>query len=645
MTLPISRSVTNSSIKLVDNLSDEQEHRHSQISNASSMYYNTTRDSFFLASKNIRVSSISTVIKAKSKDSFRIFLKEFKDIPYGEQSSIPCTVAKEPQNKSRNRFKTTFPYDHSRLILQSNENDYINANFIRDLEGNRKYIASQGPKPNTLSDHWLMIWQENVNVIIMLTNLVEGSKKKCGQYWPDSEEEEMTYGDISVRLLKEKHYAYYVIRHLQARRNSESTTKDVIQMHYTHWPDHGVPDPVDLMIFHKHVVRIQEKSKNSVLLVHCSAGIGRTGTFLALDELYRYGCIHGTFNAVDYVKTMREDRMNMIQNVDQYVCLHFALNESFKGKQRVKDKASFIKKQRENPSGSELTSEFEELISIKKQYIDADKEAGISHQELNYTKDVLPVDRFKVALSSYVEGRTYYYNAVFVSSFCENNALIAAQYPVEGQAVDFLRLLVDHESNTLVSINPLKDIPSAREWLPRENPIAIESYSISKLSSSNITPSVRKTDIIIKNDESETQEVSIYELTTWKMNDVIPRDLQMVADVIDHVMKRNKSSETVNPVTIVSKDGATGCGMVCAVYNTLQQLQQDDEVDMFSIVRQLQIRRPEMISSKEEYIACHKIVASTLEDFPNEPDGETVSETGETSRDLYSNVEIVYANG
>ncbi|XP_062577808.1 receptor-type tyrosine-protein phosphatase epsilon-like [Saccostrea cucullata] len=642
--IKLNRGVTNSSIKLVDDTPEEQEDRQSQGSNTSSLYYNTniSHDSFYLASKHIRVGSISTVIKTKSRDSFRIFLKEFKDIPYGEQSSIPCTVAKEPRNKSRNRFKTTFPYDHSRVILESPENDYINANFIRDIDGNRRYIASQGPKPNTVADHWLMIWQENVTVIIMLTNLVEGGKKKCDKYWPDLGEE-TTYGNIDVRLLKEKQYAYYIIRHLQVRRNSESTTRHVIQMHYTHWPDHGVPDPVDLMIFHKHVARIEEKSKSSFVLVHCSAGIGRTGTFLALNELYRCGSSNGTFNAVDYVKMMREDRMNMIQNVDQYVCLHFALNESFKGKQVVKDKVSFLKKQREDPSGSELTSEFEELLSTKKKYLEADMESGLSHKELNYTKEVLPVDRYKVALSSYVEGRTYYYNAVFVSSFCDNNALFAAQYPVEGQAIDFLRLLVDHESNTLVSINPLKDIPSSREWLPKdENSINVESYTVTKTSSSTITPSVQKTDILIKNDESETQEVSIYELTTWKMNDVIPRDLQMVADVIYHVMKRNKLSK--NPITIVSKDGATGCGLFCAVYNALQQLRQDDEVDMFTIVRQLQIRRPEMISSKEDYTACHKIAASTLEDYPNEPGDESVPEIEETSRGYYCNVDIVYSN-
>ncbi|XP_056003136.1 receptor-type tyrosine-protein phosphatase epsilon-like isoform X2 [Ostrea edulis] len=642
--LKINRGGTNSSAKLVDNLPDEQDNRSSHNSDGgSSLYCNTSRDSFFLTSKVIKVCNISNAIKAKSRDSFRIFQKEFKDVPHGEQSEIPCTVAKEPRHKTRNRFKTTFPYDHSRVILRSSENDYINANFIKDIDGSRKFIASQGPKINTLADHWIMIWQENISVVVMLTNLVEGSKKKCEQYWPESEEE-MAYGNITVRLMQEKRYANYVIRQLQLRQNSESLARNVSHMHYTHWPDHGVPDPVDLMIFHKHMVRIQQRSKDNPLLVHCSAGIGRTGTFIALDVLFRHGSTHGRFNVVDYIKTMRKDRMSMIQNVDQYVFLHFALNESFKGNERLMDKASFVSEQSQNQnptSESKLAQEFKALIAIKKSYIEADKESGTSHKELNYNPDVLPIDRYRAALSSYVEGRSDYYNAVFVSSFCEYNNLITAQYPVEGQAEDFLRLLMDHDSNTLVSINPLRNIPSTLEWFPRENPISLTSCVISRKSSSDITPSVRETEITIKTEESEVHHVKIYELATWKIDDVIPRDLQMINDVIKHVMN-NDQSASGNPITIVSKDGATGCGVLCAVYNAIQQLQQDDEVDMFTIARQLQIRRPEMISSVEEYSACHKIVASALADSTNGVNSSKSRAADDIG--VYGNVENVYAN-
>nr|XP_022305423.1 receptor-type tyrosine-protein phosphatase epsilon-like [Crassostrea virginica] len=638
--LKIKRSGTNSSAHLVEGSAGEKSSRGSHYSDRSS---NTPRDSYFLTSKEIGVNSISIALKAKSRDSYRIFLDEFKSIPYGEESHIPCSVAKEPRNKSRNRFRTTFPYDHSRVILKSDENDYINANYIQDCSGERKYIASQGPKPNTVADHWLMVWQENVRVIAMLTNLTEGSKKKCEQYWPDFKQE-VTYGDITVLLQQENKYAYYVTRQLKLRHKSEAESRLVTQMHYTHWPDHGVPDPVQLMVFYRHVARIKDKHRDNLMLVHCSAGIGRTGTFLALDALYRHGLTQGSFNPAQYVATMRKDRMNMIQNVDQYVVLHFALNESFKGTEGIRRRSVFVQEQsqaKDQAVAARLAQEFNGLLSIKTPYIEADKSAGLSHTALNYTQSVLPVDKYRAVLTSYVAGRTEYYNAVFLPSFYEDKALIAAQYPLEEQAEDFLRLLIDYESNFLISINPLKDILSTRKWLPAESPVTLQTYTLTRTKMEDITPAVRRSDIEIKYDETETHRVHIYELTTWKLNDAVPRDLQMIADVIGHVTKSTEKSESDSPITIISKDGAAGCGVFCAVYNALQQLQQDEEVDLVTIVRQLQIRRPEMIATLEEYVACHQIIAMALDkDYSD----SNFAEADNTAVDLYSNVETVYSN-
>nr|XP_034321117.1 receptor-type tyrosine-protein phosphatase epsilon-like isoform X2 [Crassostrea gigas] len=643
--LKIKREGTNSSADLVNDLSEEKSSRQSHlVKRDTSLYSNTPRQSYFLTSKEIRVKDISNVLKVKSRDSYRIFLDEFKNIPYGEESHIACTVAKETHNKPRNRFKTTFPYDHSRVVLRSGENDYINANYIEDYDGNKRYIASQGPKSNTLVDHWLMIWQEEVSLIVMLTNRIEGGKTKCEQYWPDLGTE-VTYGDIIVRLQNEKHYACYVIRQMEVHHKSKAASRVVTQMHYTHWPDHGVPDPLDLVTFYRHVARVIDKQKDhGLLLVHCSAGIGRTGTFIALDSMYHCGRTHGSFNPVDFVKTMRKDRMSMIQNVDQYVFLHFALKACFMWEDRTKSTCTFTEEQINHKAAVlKMAQEFNELISIKQSYSEADKSAGVSHKELNYTPSVLPVDKYKVGLTSYVDGRSEYYNAVFLRSFCENQALIAAQYPLEGQALDFLRLLTDHESNVLVSINPLKDIRSTKEWFPAAAPLTVSTYTVSLIKSEFITPSIRRSDIQIRYDESEAHLVQVYELTTWKFNDTIPRDLQMSMDVISHVNTGRVEKEIVSPITIVSKDGAVGCGVFCAVYNAVQQIQQDAEVDMFTIVRQLQVRRPEMISTVEEYHACHKIIVMTLERC-SEEFGSKPLNTGPTEGELYSNVENVYAN-
>ncbi|XP_062568075.1 multiple epidermal growth factor-like domains protein 6 [Saccostrea cucullata] len=124
----------------------------------------------------IKIADLGKIIKMFSMEENKKFTEEFKGIPYGEQQHIPCSVAKLQQNMPKNRYKTTFPYDHSRVVLNvSPDNDYINANYIKDVEGKRRYIATQGPRKNTVQDFWEMIWQENIRVIVMVTKLTEGS--------------------------------------------------------------------------------------------------------------------------------------------------------------------------------------------------------------------------------------------------------------------------------------------------------------------------------------------------------------------------------------------------------------------------------------------------------------------------------------
>ncbi|XP_061194789.1 receptor-type tyrosine-protein phosphatase epsilon-like [Saccostrea echinata] len=621
---------------LTDKLSPAEETQKIDVAEEST-YYNieTTTRSKVDTSGDIIIAELGNVIVLKIKKECSEFKKEYEAIPYGEEAHIPCTVGKRPENKPKNRFKTTFPYDHSRIVLRCTESDYINANYIKNMKEERAYIASQGPKPNTVACHWMMIWQENVSVIVMLTNLIEGIKKKCEKYWPDLDME-MVSGKIELQLLQEKVYANYVVRRLKVN-NSElksSCTRIVTQFHYTQWPDHGVPDPLSLAVFQKHVRGIQNEHKNNPLLVHCSAGIGRTGTFIALDALYQHGLETGTVNIQKYVKMMRKDRMSMIQNCEQYIELYNALLESFKGGSYVISKDSLMNDVRElsKSDGSVLTriqSEFEKLQSIKKFYSVDDKKEGSKYKELNMTRNILPVDKYRAILMSNVLGRGNYYNAVFLSTFTDRDMLIAGQYPLSGNSVDLIRLLLDHESSIVVFVNRLSDVPSSSEWFS-EKTTTLHPYEIIKKDTSNVTQTIRIHDLKIRHLEEDTwHAIHLFEIMSWRIIDALPSDVNTLSDVVRHIQMDVASQSTKTPITILSKDGATGCGVLCGVYNAVQQLQQDDEVDMFSIVRQLQIRRPEMISTLEEYQFCFRAASNIL---------------SENSSDVYSNAESVYAN-
>ncbi|XP_062588935.1 protein draper-like, partial [Saccostrea cucullata] len=351
------------------------------------VYYNDLS-----VAKDVAVSDLLKIITQKEANEMEGFQKEFKSLPYGER--FACETAKTAENMPRNRFKTTFPYDHSRVILEVGNgftSDYINANYIENMEGKREFIACQGPRENTLIDHWRMIWQEHVEYIVMLTNLIEGPKVKCHQYWPD-EGKDLEINPFSVTLVEEKVYAYFVERKMTVQKKRVTGSRTVVQYHYTRWPDHGTPNPLNLVVFHRHF-RHKIKPSQHPIIVHCSAGIGRTGTFIALDVLSKYGKDKGKVNVIEYVKAMRKDRMTMIQNVDQYVFLYHALYEFFRRKPQYKKKDEFLHHygdvNRIN-SQKHLTNEFNELISLKPRYDAHDFKSGKKFSKMNFTKSVLP---------------------------------------------------------------------------------------------------------------------------------------------------------------------------------------------------------------------------------------------------------------
>ncbi|XP_078330009.1 receptor-type tyrosine-protein phosphatase gamma-like [Crassostrea virginica] len=586
------------------------------------VYYNAPKR----RNASIKITDIGDLIHVLETEKDNNFESEFNMIPYGEQAGIPCTVGKQPQNIPKNRFKTTFPYDHSRIILQANgSDDYINADYIKNACGEKAYIASQGPKLNTVEDFWQMVWQENILLIAMVTNLTEGSSIKCERYWPDTITEKMVKGKYSIQLLSQKMYANFASHQLKVINKETRTSRQILHLQYTTWPDHGTPSPLELFVFYQYVSRAMDEHPKNRLLVHCSAGVGRTGTFIALDALYRQGMKEGKINIVEYVNTMREDRMNMIQNASQYQFLYHVLHEAFRGKGQFTSKDNFIREvdsqtlPHKAVNQSRFRKEFMEVNSMKPVFGENEKKFGRQNLNLNMTSSVLPCDKIRVILSSHVPGRTTYINAVPLSTFTMKDSLIAAQYPVPGAGVDLIRLLIDQECTTLVSLNPLSKVQSSKEWVPS----AAETLSLHKYkvqAGKNVRLSENVSTLTVKMQQESNDDwhsVNIYEVVTWDMKDNLPSNVDVLLDVVKSV-KREEDVDQEHKLTILSRDGATGCGVFCAVYNAIQQLQQDEEVDMFTNVRQLQSRRPEMISSLNEYVFSCKAVAQYIKSEPED---------------------------
>ncbi|XP_078327619.1 receptor-type tyrosine-protein phosphatase alpha-like [Crassostrea virginica] len=566
--------------------------------------------------KNISVKNIRAQIENMSFDENAGFKSEYNDIPRGELH--PCSVAKQAENAARNRYTTIFPYDHSRVILKTeqNANDYINANYIEDTQETRLYIATQGPKPKTIPVFWTMIWQEEITIIVCLTNLKEGVKNKCTQYWPNINDK-LQAGVITIRNVEEKMYAENTIRKFKIYHNENEQDRPVTMYHYTTWADHGVADPLSLVVFHRQVMKNTIHSTGKYTLVHCSAGVGRTGTYMALDALYREGQNTGKINVPMYVNTMRKDRMNMIQGEDQYRVLYLALMEAFCGPPKAETKETFLSNYNGKTSFHKngdvsqtvnLATEFQELLSLMKAYSQKDYVSGRVHLSANYTKSVLPLEEYVCDLS-YVEGRNTYYNAVLLRTFLENDSMISAQYPLPEYTEDFLRLIRDFNARIVVFLCAIKDTKSSTRWFPKKgNNIHVGNFTMKHLSSTS-SPHVTKTKLVLQNKGSNDIGITVLECPSWN-SEQLTVDKRVLLDVINEVKTEKTYQE--GRIIILSSDGATRCGPFCAVYNALEQITTDGEVDLFTIARQLKVRRPEFLSTLAEYQLCYDTVAEYL---------------------------------
>ncbi|XP_036001088.1 tyrosine-protein phosphatase non-receptor type 2 [Fundulus heteroclitus] len=275
--------------------------------------------------------------------------QEFEDIDskgrwqklYSEirNQSHECSykVAKYPENRNRNRYRDVSPFDHSRVRLENTENDYINASLVVMEDAQRSYILTQGPLRNTCGHFWLMIWEQKTKAVIMLNRVIEKGSEKCAQYWPTAEEREMAFRDTRflVTLLSEDTKSYYTTRVLQLQNINTGEKREIHHFHYTTWPDFGVPEsPASFLNF---LFKVRESGAlgmdHGPAVVHCSAGIGRSGTFSLVDTCLVLIDKRKDPLSVDIkniLLKMRKYRMGLIQTPEQLRFSYMAVLEGAK---------------------------------------------------------------------------------------------------------------------------------------------------------------------------------------------------------------------------------------------------------------------------------------------------------------------------
>nr|XP_056720240.1 receptor-type tyrosine-protein phosphatase H [Euleptes europaea] len=265
-------------------------------------------------------------------DSAFGFAKEYQQLQ-DTGTGQPYSMAELPENRDKNRYSNVLPYDSSRVKLTLSpsdpNSDYINASYMPGYHGEKEYIAAQGPLPGTVHDFWRMIWEQRVTTLVMLTNCVENGRVKCERYWP-LDYTPCTYNDVTVSVVIETILPDWTVRDFAIKRRNECEVRFARHYHYTSWPDHGVPSVTSAILHFRDLVRnhIEEHAESGPALVHCSAGVGRTGTFIALDTLLSQAQNEGRIGVYSFVQRMRMNRPLMIQTETQYVFLHQCLLDS-----------------------------------------------------------------------------------------------------------------------------------------------------------------------------------------------------------------------------------------------------------------------------------------------------------------------------
>ncbi|XP_041352132.1 tyrosine-protein phosphatase 10D-like isoform X2 [Gigantopelta aegis] len=273
-------------------------------------------------SRPIKLVDYGEHVRKMAADSDFRYAEEYEDLKEVGRDQ-PTLAAEFPPNRPKNRFTNILPYDHSRVKLLPTDDDegsdYINANYVPGYLSKREYIATQGPLPSTRDDFWRMVWEQNTRNIVMLTKCMEKGREKSDHYWPNDSEPKF-YGDLQVCILNETHLPDWTIS--EFKMSLGDTSRQIRHFHYKAWPDFGVPrDPTSLLRF---VRTVREKlfREEGPVVVHCSAGVGRSGTFIVLDHCLQHIKEKDYVDIYGIVYKLRRERVLMVQTEQQYKFIH-----------------------------------------------------------------------------------------------------------------------------------------------------------------------------------------------------------------------------------------------------------------------------------------------------------------------------------
>ncbi|KAM4740062.1 receptor-type tyrosine-protein phosphatase C [Anableps anableps] len=579
--------------------------------------------------------------KRKLADEGRLFLGEFQSIPR-IFSRYTVKEAKKGCNTPKNRYVDILPYDYNRVQLATGNGeagcDYINASFIDGFKEPKKYIAAQGPKEETVSDFWRMIWEQQSSIIVMVTRCEEGSRIKCAQYWPSPERETEIYDEFIVKLTSEDHCPDYTIRHLSlTNKREKNLEREVTHIQFMSWPDHGVPGEPHLLLKLRRRVNAFKNVFSGPIVVHCSAGVGRTGTYIGIDAMMEGLEAEGRVDIYGYVVRLRRQRCLMVQVEAQYILIHQALlehNQFGETEITLSELHSTLSTLKQKNSDSEPTlmeEEFERLPSFKNWRT---FNTGITEEnkKKNRSSSIIPYDYNRVLLrieegntqdseaddeepdessDEEDEDSTKYINASHINGYWGPRSLITAQDPLPDTFADFWLMVCQKKLSTIVMLSEHKEDGERLYWSKEKETFG--DFEV-EVSSTEITPVFITRNMLVRHvKRKESREVKHFQFLKWKGTD-LPEKPQELIDMAKEIKRNCVGSKSQRmPIVVHCNDGSTRSGIFCALWNLLDSAETEKLVDVFQVVKTLRKERKGMITSLEQYQFLYK----ALEDaFP-----------------------------
>ncbi|XP_039590349.1 receptor-type tyrosine-protein phosphatase T isoform X8 [Polypterus senegalus] len=553
------------------------------------------------------------------------FKEEYEGLPEGQ--TAPWDTAKKDENRNKNRYGNIIAYDHTRVRLQLQDgdphSDYINANYIDGYHRPRHYIATQGPMQETVRDFWRMIWQENSSSIVMVTNLVEVGRVKCVRYWPDDTE---IYGDIKVTLIETEPLAEYVIRTFTVQKKGHHDIREIRQFHFTSWPDHGVPCYATGLLGFIRQVKFLNPSDVGPVVVHCSAGAGRTGCFIAVDIMLDMAENEGVVDVFNCIRELRSQRVNMVQTEEQYVFVHDAILEAcLCGNTAIpvcEFRAIYYNISRIDPqtNSSQIKDEFQTLNIVTPRMRPEDCSVGLlpRNHDKNRSLDVLPVDRCLPFLISVDGESSNYINAALMDSHKKPAAFIVTQHPLPNTVADFWRLVFDYNCSSIVMLNEMDSAQLCKQYWPEKSclcygPIQVEFIS-ADIDEDIINRIFRICNMARPQDGYRL--VQQFQFIGWPAYRETPLSKRSILQLVRRLAKWQEQYDGGDGRTVVHcLTGGGRSGTFCAICSINEMIQQQNIVDVFHTVKTLRNNKSNMVETLDQYKFCYEVALESLSSF------------------------------